>query len=100
MVRRKRCIRSAAGKLNGSTGHVGHITILFITLNNAADVSDVMDQASQDEVGIVLGGSRTRERTPDQDVMASQYNEHGVLNVVIKRIAVADAFQCQPGRER
>ena len=51
-----------------------------------------MGQAGDDDMGIVFRRHMGVERAATQDVMAGECDQHGVLDIVIERVAVADAF--------
>ena len=55
-----------------------------------------MGETGHNEVRIVADRGGSLQRPPDQDVVADQRHQHGVLDIVIERVAVADALQCQP----
>jgi hypothetical protein len=59
-----------------------------------------MQQTGDEDVRKVDGIGRGEKRAAFHDVVADLGHKHRVLDVVIQRVAVADAIQCQPGRER
>src|SRR6476469_6542688 len=83
-----------------TTAEIRDIAIVVISLHNSANVSDVMDQARQYEIGIVGCGGRPQHRSSHQDVVPGKADEQGVFNVVVQRVAVADALQSELGRKR
>src|SRR3954462_15806387 len=102
MIRRQRSVRSAGRQANRATGHVGYKGCTVITMNQTADVADVMGQAGQNKVGIVSRRDRTLQRAADQYVVTDHSHEHRMLDVVIQRVTVADAFKrqsCGGGKE-
>ena len=56
-----------------------------------------MGEARQDEIGVIVCRRMPQHRPAHQDVVPGKGHEHGVFDVVIQRVAVADAFQCEPG---
>jgi hypothetical protein len=53
MIWRQRSVRSTGRQANRVTGHVGDKACTIVTVNDATDVTDVMCQAGQNEVGVV-----------------------------------------------
>src|SRR6202040_3596519 len=95
----KRSVRGTERELHRSAVNVGDKVTGGVTLNDATNISDVMSKARQNEIGVVGRGGQPLQVTPDQDVMADKRDQHRVFDVVIQRIAVADAFQRKLGRE-
>jgi hypothetical protein len=56
-----------------------------------------MRQARYNKVRIIGRCRRLQKRTTLKDVVASQSDEHRVLDVVVEGIAIPDAFKRQPG---
>ena len=100
MVGSKRGVRGTERQLHRSAVNVGNKVTGGIALNDATNISDVMSKARQNEIGVVARGRQPLQVTPDQDVMADKRDQHRVFDVMIQRIAVADAFQRKLGRER
>ena len=93
-------IGRSSRQANRTAAEIRDIGLVIVALQNSAYISDVMGQARQDEIRIIACGRRPRHLASHQDVMAGEGDQHGVLDVVIQRVAVADAIQCQSGRER
>jgi hypothetical protein len=85
----------AAGEWYGR--EICDIGVRVIALDDSANVSDVVGEARQDEIGVVGRVVVPQHRPSHQDVVAGEGHEHGVFDVVIQGVAVADAFQCEPG---
>ena len=100
MVGRKRGVGRSNRQVDLTAREVRDIGVILVALNDAADISNVMGEAAQNEVRIIGRRGGPLQRPPDQDLVPNQRHEHGVLDVVIERIAVADALQCQPGGKR
>ena len=81
-------------------GKVRNIGAIFVALDYAPHISDVMGEAGNNEVRIVGCRGGPLQRASTQDVVPNQRNQHGVFNIVIQCITVSDALQCQPGGER
>ena len=96
MVGRKRRVGRSNRQLDLPPADISNKGVIFVTLDDAADVADVMGETSQNEVRIVGDRGSSLQRPSNQDVVPDQRHQHGVLDVVIERIAVADALQCQP----
>ena len=97
MIGRERGVGRSDRQLDLPAAEIGDIGVILVALDDAADIADVMGEAGQNEVRIVAGRGGPLQRPADQDVVPDQRHQHGVLDVVIERIAVADALQCQPG---
>ena len=100
VIGRERGVGGAARQTDLSAAGVDDQTVFSVPFDDPADVSDVVREARDDEVRI-LDRSRVREqRAPLEDVVAGQGYEHRVLDVVIERVAVADALERELRRER
>src|SRR6267378_2516308 len=99
MIGSTRGARGTERQLHRSAVNVGNKVTSGIALNDATNISDVMSKTRQNKIGVVARGRRTLQMTPDQDVMADKRDQHRVFDVVIQRIAVADAFQRKLCRE-
>ena len=51
-------------------------------------------------MGIIGGRGRHQQRAALHDVVADERHQHGVLDSVIERVAVADTFEREPGNPR
>ena len=59
-----------------------------------------MGKAGDDDMGVVVHTDVSVQCTPAQDVVARQRDQHRMLDIVVKRVAVADAFEREAGRRR
>ena len=59
-----------------------------------------MRQAGNDEVRIVGRCRRLQQRAPLENIVAGQGDEHRMLDIVVKGIAVSDTFKRQPRGKR
>ena len=100
MVGRERGVGRSNRQLDLPPGEVRDIGAILVALDYAADISDVMGEAGQNEVRIVGGRGGPLQRPSHQDVVPDQRHQHGVFDIVIECIAVPDALQCQPGGKR
>lgn len=74
---------------------VCNIGVIPVALNDASDISDVVGEAGQNEVRVVVGRGGSLQR-PSQDVVTDQRNQHGVFYIVIECIAIPNALQRRP----
>ena len=81
-------------------GGVDDKTFGPIPFEDAAHVADIVREARDDEIGVVVWGRVRQERPPLEDVVAREGDEHGVLDIVVEGVAVADAFQREFRSER
>ena len=51
-------------------------------------------------MGVVFHADMGVQCTPAQDIVSRQRDQHRMLDIVVKRIAVADAFERDAGRRR
>jgi hypothetical protein len=59
-----------------------------------------MSQTTDDDVRVVARQQAGVQRSASEDFMAGERHQHGVLDIVVERIAVADAFQRDAGDRR
>src|SRR5450631_1567114 len=97
MVGRERGVGRSNRQLDLPAFEVCNIGIILVALDDASDISDVVGEAGQNEVRVVVGRGGPLQRTSSQDVVPNQRNQHGVFDIVIECITVPDALQCQPG---
>ena len=97
MVGRERGIGRSNRQFDLPPGKVRDIGAVFVALDYAPHISNVMGEAGHNEVCIVGGRGGPLQRTSSQDVVPDQRNQHGVFDIVIECITVPDALQCQPG---
>ena len=64
-----------------------------VALHHTAHIADIVREARENEIGIIPGRGLALQRAADQDVMADEGNQHGMLDFVVQRVAVSDAFQ-------
>ena len=76
---------------------IDDVAVLVVGQEQAADIADVVGQAGDDDVGIVLGRHVAVQRAAAQDFVTGQGHQHGVLDIVIERVAIADAFERDAG---
>jgi hypothetical protein len=72
---------------------IDDVAVHVVARKNAAHVADVVRQARHDQVGVVVRRHVRVQRPPAHDVMTGEGHQHGVFDVVVERVAVADAFQ-------
>ncbi len=93
-------IGGAAGQCDLSAVCINDVTINSVALEDTAHVADVVHQAGDDQVCVVAWRRLGEQRAPDKNVMSGKRHQHGVFDVVIKRIAVGNALERELGRER
>ena len=100
MIWRERSIGGPGRQTDGTARDIRNEGCFFVALNDSPDVTDIVCEARQNEIGVVAGRRGTLQRPADQYVMADQGDEHRMLDVVIERIAVANTFQGELCRRR
>src|SRR5258708_24801250 len=100
MVGCERGIGRSSRQTNRTTAEICDKGLVIISLNNSANVTDVMGKARQNEICIIACCGWPRHRSPHQDVVPGKRNEHCVLNVVIQGVAVTNALQCESSCRR
>src|SRR3984957_3415656 len=99
MIGRERSVGAAARQGDLVASRVDDVTVRSVALENAPNVADVMGEAGDDEVRVVVRSRVGEKRAALEDIVARERNEHGVLDIVIKGVAVADAFEREARRE-
>lgn len=79
------------------TLRIDNISVRAVSLKDAPHVADIVKHAGNENVREVAGARRCKQRAPLHDVVANQRYQHGVLNIVVERVAIADAFQSKSG---
>jgi hypothetical protein len=82
------------------TSGVDDVAVRTVTFEDAAHVADIVGQAGDDEMRVVIRGRVGQERPALEDVMAREGDEHRMFDIVVEGVAVADAFERKPRRER
>jgi hypothetical protein len=68
-----------------------------ISAQDAPNIADVVQQAGDDEMAVIVRFDATGERKALQQVATDQGHEKGVLEIVVERIAPANAFNGATG---
>ena len=76
---------------------VDHKAVLVVFAEQAAHIADVVQQAGDDDMRVIVRAHVGVQRAAAHDVVSRQRDEHGVLDIVIQRVAVADTFQRDAG---
>src|SRR6516162_11071919 len=100
MIGSKRGIGRPSRQTNRTTAEICDIGLVVISMQNSANVSDVVGQAGQDEISIIACGSLPRHLSSHEDVVPGKGNQQCVFGIVIQGVAVTNALQCQSGCER
>ena len=74
---------------------IDHKAIGVVVPEQAAHIADVVGEAGNDDMGIVIRGHVVVQRAAAQDVVSRQRDQHRVLDIVVERVAVSDAFKRQ-----
>ena len=97
MVGPQRGIGRTSRQANGTAAEICDIGIPVISLDNSTNVSDVVGEARQDEIGVVVCASCAAASPVPSGCRGRQGSRAGLFDVVIQGVAVADALQCEPG---
>ena len=100
MIWRERRVGGAPRQRDLSAAGVDDQAVGPVSLQDPADISDVVGKAGDDEIRIFERRRIDQQRAPLEDVVAGQGDEHRMLDIVEERVAVADAFQRELRRER
>src|SRR5262249_29615018 len=79
-----------------SPGRVNDESFVPVSIEDAADIANVVHQTSYDEMRVIVGRSGGEQRPAPHDIVPDQGHEHCVLDIVVERVTVADAFQRKP----
>ena len=74
-------------------GGIDHVAVLVVSPEQSPDIAYVVGQAGDHDMGVVLDGHVGMQRAPAQDVVAGQRHQHGMFDIVVECVAVADAFE-------
>ena len=96
VIRRQRGVGSAARQLDFAALGVDHVAVVVVAGEDAPHIADIVQQAGDQEMGVIARRRRRQKRPALHDVVADQRHEHRVLGIVIERVAVADAFEREP----
>jgi hypothetical protein len=100
VVRQQRRVRGSARQLDLAAGGVDQKPVFIVLRENAAHIADVVGHACKDEMRVILRRHVGVQRPAAQNVVACQRDQHCVLDVVVERVAVADAFERDTGDRR
>ena len=92
-MRQQRRVGRAPRRLHLVAGGIDHIAVSVIARKNAAHIADIVGEGGDDKMGVIGRWHVRVQRPAAQDVVASERHQHGVLDVVVERVAVADALQ-------
>ena len=72
-------------------------TVSVIVPEQAAHIADVVSKAGNDDMRVVVRGEVAVQRASAQDVVGRQRDQQRMLDIVVERVAVADAFERDAG---
>src|SRR5262249_8424563 len=93
VIGRTRGVRRSTRQFCLPSSGIDDIPAWPVPFENSPDVADVVHEARDDEVGIIVGSCGNEERAPFHDVVPGQRHEHRMLDILIEGIAVADALE-------
>jgi hypothetical protein len=100
VVRQQRGVRGSTRQLDLVAAGVDHKAVRVVLHENPAHIADVVRHACNDQVRVILGRHVGMQCSAAQNVVPCKGDQHGVLDIVVQRIAVADAFQSDAGDRR
>ena len=98
MISGKRGVGGAARQSNRPAVLVDDELTLGVATEDAANEADIVQETGDDEVNVILGLDRVRERASSKDVAADHGDEHSVFVRVVERVAPGDAFNRRSGQ--
>ena len=98
MIGREKRVGRPARRRHRVAGGVHHEILGCVAGAGAPDIADVVDQRGQYGMGPIAGCDDPLDAPAAQDVLDAERDEHGVLDIVIERVAAGDALDDEPGR--
>ena len=96
MIGGERRVRRPALQGDGPSARVHDEPIAAVALQDTPDIADVVQQAGDDQVRVVVRLDSLGQHTPAHDVPPDQRDEESMLDVVVEGVALAEAFQRDP----
>ena len=96
MIGRQGGVGRAARQFGLATLVVDDETVGAVALEDAAHITDVVQQAGDDKMGEVGRLRRHQQRAALDDVVAGKRHQHGMFDIIVKRVAIADALERKP----
>src|SRR6516165_4658723 len=100
VVRQERGIRRTTRQFDLVAFAIDHVAIFAVAAENTAHIADIMQQTGDEEVRDITGIGRAQQSAALDDVITHERDQHRVLDVMIKRIAIADALKSDSGNRR
>ena len=75
--------------------HIDDETGRVIVREQATHIADIMEKTGDDDVRVVVRGHLIVERTTAEDVVSRKRHQHRMLDIVVERVAVSNAFERQ-----
>jgi hypothetical protein len=93
VVRQQRRVRGSTRQFDFATRSIDQKSVVAVLHEDAADIADVVGHTGNDHMRVV-GRWHVRMQCPAaQNIVTGERDQHRVLDIVIERVAVADAFQ-------
>ncbi len=100
MVGHQPGVRGTARQGHLAAGRIDHIAVRIVLLEQAAHIADVVEKAGHDDMRVVVGVDLVVQRAAAQDIVPRQRDQQRVLDIVVERVAVSDAFERHAGGGR
>jgi len=98
VIGRQKSIRCAPWRRDRLAVLIDHKGIFRVLFADPADIADVVHQKGDGEVQPVFRFQCFRQQSPPDDLLTAERHHHGMVDVMIERIGIADAFKHQPRR--
>src|SRR5882724_5445294 len=79
---------------------IDYKTVHVVIPEQAAYITDVVEQAGYDDMGVIIRGQIIVQRATAEDVVSREGHQQRVLDIVVQRVAVSDAFERDASRRR
>jgi hypothetical protein len=97
VIGKKSGIRRFARQFCLVTGRVDDVPVRSVAFEQASNVADVVQEARNDNMGIITGKRGNEERASLHNVVPSQRHQHRMFDIMVECVAVPDALERKPG---
>ena len=97
MVSRERRIRRTPFEGNGVALIVDDVPAVAVTLQDSPHVAEIVHQAGNDQVRIVLRLEAFRQDPTVEDVPSDERDQERMLDIVVEGVALPETLQRDPG---
>src|SRR5207344_1895277 len=93
MVGHQAGVRRTARQGHLAARLIDYKTVHVVIPEQAAYITDVVEQAGYDDMGVIIRGQIIVQRATAEDVVSCEGHQQRVFDIVIESVAVSDAFE-------